>query len=216
MKGFGVSGQLDQRTFLSEVAAVASVRLFIAARLPADVAASLETLERAWPYARWSHGDQLHVTLRFLGDTDETLVAPLTARLSSLHLSAFEARIAGVGTFPNARPARRDLPRVLWMGLEPPARWTDLKQAVDGVLGPEPGSTHRAFTPHVTLARLAARIPPVAAVELRRELASFLRTHAAFASPSWPVTRFDLVQSTLRPAGAEHRMLVSFPLAEPV
>jgi len=215
MKGFCVSEQLDQRTFLSEVAAVASVRLFIAARLPADVAASVEMLERAWPYARWSHGDQLHVTLRFLGDTDETLVAPLTAQLSSLHLSPFEARLAGVGTFPRARPAPRDLPRVLWMGLEPPARWSALKQAVDRVLGPEAASTHRAFTPHLTLARFAARVPPVAAIELRRELASFLRMHAAFASPSWPVTGFDLIQSTLRPAGAQHRTLVSFPLAEP-
>ena len=193
---------------------MASLRLFIAARLPADVAASVTTLKQAWPHVRWSHDDQLHVTLRFLGDTDEGAIPPLTARLSSLELPFFEARLHGVGTFPDASPAPTRAPRVLWVGLAPASRWQELKQAVDGALGPDPACVARPFTPHLTFARVGPRIPSDEKEVLRRALVSFVQANATFTSPSWTVAGLDLVQSTLRPSGAEHRTLTSFPFRE--
>ena len=90
------------------------------------------------------------------------------------------------------------------MGLEPPEPVRALKDAVDGVIGPDPETAKRGFSPHLTLARFPRRP--------RRDLDRFLAEHAGFSGGSFLVDSFHLYNSTLRPEGALHEIVESFPL----
>ncbi len=101
---------------------------------------------------RWNTQDQLHITLKFLGQVaDEQLPAVCDAvRDASSQIAPFPVRCAGLGCFPAPRN-----PRVLWCGIEDPAegcaRWVAAAEPLLADLGFKPEA--RAYTPHVTLAR---------------------------------------------------------------
>ena len=147
------------------------MRLFIALRLPAAVREPLaETAARlrpALPPARWVPVANLHLTLRFLGETDSGRVAGLGRALAGVFgaRAPFRLRLRDGGCFPLGRPAR-----VAWVGFESSGELLELQAAVAaavaGQLGAEPGGggAGRPFHPHLTLAR-PRRPWPRAAVE---------------------------------------------------
>jgi 2'-5' RNA ligase len=92
----------------------------------------------------------------------------------------------------------------LWLGLEPPESLRALKDAVDGVLGPDPETAKRGFLPHLTLARFPTRP--------RHDMDRFLSEHAGFDGGHFVVSSFHLYRSTLRPKGALHEIVESYPL----
>jgi len=176
------------------------VRLFIALDLPEAVAAEVRGLCQGLPHVRWSNPEQLHLTLRFLGEVPEEEVAALRARLETVVSPPFELGLRGVGVFP---PKRRPA-RVLWAGVAPHEPALALKAAVDNALGPDPEAAGRAFSPHLTLARL--REDPRAALD------AYLKERAGFTGARWSVDAFHLYQSTLGPDGARHDLVQRYPL----
>ena len=177
------------------------IRTFIAVELPADVRAALSDLidrmAARWPErgVRWVKGDNMHLTLRFLGDTDEALVADLDAGLDRIAAGAvpFELRLDGAGCFPNPRR-----PRVIWAGLDDPEdRLLPLQKQVEQLAracGWE--KEKRAFKPHLTLGRVRERtsLPE----------GDWLATPGQLA---FRVEKVQLIESQLKPTGAEYAAL---------
>jgi RNA 2',3'-cyclic 3'-phosphodiesterase len=179
------------------------LRLFVAVDLPAPLRPVVAGLCQGIAEARWTRLEQLHITLRFLGDTPETELDERRQRLRRIHRPRFSLATRGLGVFPPA--SGRKPARVLWLGLDPPEPLRELKQSVDDLLGPDPDTAARGYSPHLTLARFPTR---------PHGLDAFFAEHAGFDSGWFEVTAFHLYRSTLRPQGALHEIVESFPLLD--
>src|SRR3546814_7637763 len=89
-------------------------RLFVALRPPRPVRTALIAAMHGIAAARWQSDEQLHLTLRFIGEVDRHRAEDVAAALGALHAPAVEARIAGVGVFE-----RQGRPHMAWAGVEP-------------------------------------------------------------------------------------------------
>lgn len=185
------------------------MRLFLAIALNDAVRAACagvaEDLERRLARAgarravKWVERENLHVTLRFLGEVEEPRVAPLLERLSApLDLPPFEIRVGGGGAFPASGP-----PRVTWIGVrdgEP--RVHGVFDALDSRLVPLAFEREtRPFTPHVTLGRVR-EIDRGPGRELRQWLSGVPVDLGA-----QPVSQVTLFRSHLSPQGPRHEVL---------
>ena len=173
-------------------------RLFVAIRPPESVLDLLIDTMEGLPSLRWQDEDQLHLTLRFIGEVDRPLGEDLAAALTALHVEGFTIRISGVGRFDHQRRG------ALWAGVEPRDKLAALAAKVEracvGVgLPPE----RRAFHPHITLARLK---PTSGTVRNLLELAGGL------SSPPFRIDDFALFESKLTPDGAVYTVVESYPL----
>ncbi|HEY5975999.1 MAG TPA: RNA 2',3'-cyclic phosphodiesterase [Geobacteraceae bacterium] len=175
-------------------------RLFVAIDLPEETRNEVDHLREALPGARWVPTDQLHLTLRFLGEVDEATLRSVQAGLATVQAEPFTLQVRGVGHFPPRRP-----PRVLWVGLDGGTHLIDLQRQIETVVQATGlPAEERAFSPHITLARFReAAAAPVLAFEERQR---------AFACPPFSVVAFQLYESTLTSSGAIHRVLTAYPL----
>lgn len=133
------------------------IRTFIAAEIPADVrgvlARHMTNFRAAAPLVKWSDPDNLHLTLRFLGDVKENDLEELFDAVADavVDVPAFPLEIRGVGSFPNWRH-----PRVVWAGCGEGAKEAvELASVVEEAcvsLGYE--RERRPFRPHLTLGRV--------------------------------------------------------------
>src|SRR4051794_40453033 len=99
--------QVDHR-----VSSPKTKRLFLALALPAPVRKELAALATSLSGVTWTHPDQLHLTLRFLGDVAEEKMERVIEHLASVRVEPFILPIEGVGAFPLKSP-----PRTLWVGV---------------------------------------------------------------------------------------------------
>src|SRR4051812_17178428 len=168
-------------------------RLFIALTLPDAVRQTLAVITTPLPGVHWTATDQLHVTLRFLGEVPVETIAPMIQRLASVQVAPFILPIEGVGAFPPVRPAR-----IVWVGVgSGHPRLFQLRQRLDdALLASGLQLDVRTFHPHVTLGRCTEDASAAAA--------HWLHTHREFAAPPFRVEAFDLYASELRPGGAVH------------
>ncbi len=178
------------------------MRLFVALDLPEDHRRRLYALRDPSWKARWATPDQFHLTLRFLGPTEEVLLPELTRTLAEIKAPTFELAPRGLIALPSS--AR---PRVLAAAVDPHPALQALQAEIERrvvALGFTPET--RPFRPHITLARL--KQVPTAAVR------SFLQRHRDFALTPFPVRAFHLYESHLHPDGARYEILHRFPLQD--
>ena len=177
-------------------------RLFVAIDLPDQTRELLVQLAPELPIARWVPVDQIHLTLRFIGEVGPETCAAIKRALSGLHFRPFPLEVCGVGHFP---PGKR--PRVLWVGLAPSAALAQLQQEVELALmetGLAPDE--RRFSPHITLARLRESAPVLAhAVE------AFELRHRELSCVPFEVTEVILYSSVLASKGATHHKEMVIP-----
>lgn len=179
------------------------LRLFLGLPVPEDVGEQLALIGGGIPGARWEPPEKLHLTLRFLGETDAGSKRRLEDALMRLEARAFEMALVGVGHFPP-----RGVPRSIWAGVEAGPELADLKRKVDRIAdtrGFEPD--RRKFAPHVTLARL--KQPP------RGRVADFEAHHGLLRTRTWTVDRVRLYSSVRAPSGSRYRVEAAFPLQGP-
>lgn len=174
-------------------------RLFVAVRPPRSIRERLLALMGGVSGARWQSDDQLHITLRFIGEVDRHSGQDVAAALGSIHHPGFEIAVNGIGTFE-----RRGQPEILWAGLSPQEPLRALHNKVDQAcaragLAPE----RRAYHPHITLARLKSSSGPVAGI---------LETHGSATSPAFAVNHFALFESTLTPEGSLYTLVERYAL----
>jgi RNA 2',3'-cyclic 3'-phosphodiesterase len=170
-------------------------------RVKAEVAAAVAPYREKIPGARWTRSDGWHVTLKFLGATWPRLVNEVVASVGSAAATSegFETKLTEIGVFPS--PGRA---RVVWVGLEETeGRFSALVKTLDDLLTEHFVPEKRAFTPHLTLARLN---PP-------RNIREFTPDLVGTPVPSEPfaVDRLVLYRSHLSPKGATYEPLVEAP-----
>lgn len=180
------------------------MRLFIAIEIPDVLKKVLGTLRRDIHGARWVPAEQIHLTLAFLGEVDESVVENLNTELARIKLPEFELCFSGAGCFPGSHR-----PRVLWVGLKPDSHLNDLASRVHAsVLSVGIPQEERPFSPHITLARL--KLSPSSSIE------TFLEQNGTMKLPPFRVREFTLFQSRLTSQGAVHIPLKNFPLTAEV
>lgn len=176
------------------------IRTFIALQLDDSIRARLNELGRTIPGARPVPPEQIHLTLRFIGDIDNALFHDVRSALADVEAEAPTLSIRGVGHFPP-----RGAPRVIWTGVEPLAALLAVRSAINRVLaGIGIGAEERNYHPHVTIARLKNS-------SIGR-VADFLTSNSLLQSPPFTVTSFTLFTSTLTAKGAIHRIAADYPL----
>ncbi|HUE79394.1 MAG TPA: RNA 2',3'-cyclic phosphodiesterase [Sphingomicrobium sp.] len=174
-------------------------RLFVAIRPPEDIRDLLIDAMDESPELGWVGDDNLHLTLRFIGEVERPLADDIALALSRVRFARFELSIAGAGIF------ERRTGGALWAGVQPKAPVAALAAKVERACvaaGLEP--ERRAFHPHVTLARFKRRSAQTAQ--------AFLERNRPLASPAFPVSSFILYQSHLSRHGAHYEAMAEYPL----
>jgi len=174
-------------------------RLFVAIRPPEAVRDRLIDAMEDSPELRWVGDEQLHLTLRFIGEVERPLADDIALALTRVRSDRFELRVTGVGIF------ERRSGGTLWAGIEPKQPLAALAAKVERAsvaAGLEP--EHRAFHPHITLARFN-RASATAAQ-------AFLERTRALASPPFAVTSFILYESHLSRHGPHYEEVAEFLL----
>jgi 2'-5' RNA ligase len=175
-------------------------RLFVAIRPPQEVRDLLIDAMDDSPALRWVGDEQLHLTLRFIGEVERPLANDVAAALGRIRSPAFELAVTGIGRFEQRKGG------ALWAGVEPRPPVADLAAKVERACvqaGLEP--ERRAFHPHITLARWNRRNAEA--------VTPFERRHADLASAPFPVHRFMLFESHLSRHGPLYEEVAAYPLA---
>jgi 2'-5' RNA ligase len=184
-----------------------ALRCFIAITIPGTLKQSLggvvKRLRETGADIKWVPETNLHLTVKFLGYTEEEKVDEITGALRkklSPH-PPFYIKIGGIGCFPAGRH-----PRVIWVGLQEYGPLEEIYQGVEGVMtkyGYRPED--RPFSPHLTIGR----------VRSGKNLAEVLKRLDEFREVSFgelEVKGVALMKSELKPGGAEHSTLAEIPL----
>ena len=175
-------------------------RLFVAIRPPEDIRDLLIDAMDDSPEFRWQDEEQLHLTLRFIGEVDRPVADDLAVALGSVRAGRFSARINGVGRFEQRSSG------ALWAGVEPKEPLAGLAAKVERVcmqVGLD--AERRAYHPHITLARWKGR--------RTREVQSFLERKRGLGSEPWGIESFTLFESRLSRHGAHYEEVASYPLS---
>ena len=183
------------------------IRLFVAIEIPDDVRDELMDLQSGLPGATWSPWDNLHLTLRFIGEVPEPAVEEIAEALWQIHTEGFALRLKGVGRFGGE--GARSAPRLVFADIEHDGGLTRLQSKIENALralGLE--AERRKFHPHVTLARL--RDTPIG------RLGNYLAEHSLFATRAFDVREFTLFSSTLGRDHSVYESLDRFALAAPL
>jgi 2'-5' RNA ligase len=194
------------------------VRIFVALDIPEEVRAALGALiARLRPIsraARWARIEGVHLTLKFIGEVQPEKVEAIQASLAQIRFpdstgagstwsppKCIEMKFRNVGFFPNERR-----PSVFWAGVEAGAELGALAAAVETSLAPLGiAKEHRAFSPHLTLARFKS----IDGSALNR-LHEAISTAGPLEFGAGIAKEFHLVQSILKPGGAEYTRLATF------
>lgn len=183
------------------------IRAFVAIEIPEDLrsalASTIGALEKLRIDARLSRSESIHLTLKFLGDIEESQVGAIETALREVleDRSPFSIRVGGLGAFPYLAN-----PRIVWVGVDGEKALPELQHDVEVGLSKVGFSPEkRAFQPHLTLAR----------VKSRRNIAALI--HHVESAQSLDLGEFTarqlhLYRSVLRPDGARYSKLVSLDL----
>lgn len=184
------------------------MRCFFALPLSEDIRVRLSGLQQELaPFGRMKlvEAENIHVTLKFLGEVGEGKVGEVSSALESLSgAGGFGVSVKGVGVFPN--PGR---PRVVWAGVREGApEIVGLHEKVDGLLAPLGFKRDSRFHPHATLAR-------VKSITDGKGFGDFLSAKADAVFGSYTLDHVELKQSTLTSGGPVYNVLKEYPLQQP-
>ena len=182
-------------------------RFFVAAPVPEVVKAALVglrgQLEARWPLpVRWVKPDQMHLTLKFIGDFERARLPQLEAALvaATAGRKSFALKLAGLGAFPNLRRAR-----MLWVGLEgdtePLAALAGAYDEATAALGVP--RERRPFVPHLTLGRASGK---------GLAYGEAVTAQLAIEPLEFVVSQAQLIESHLRPGGSVYELVRTFSL----
>jgi RNA 2',3'-cyclic 3'-phosphodiesterase len=187
------------------------LRAFIAVEIPLEIrktvcAATSKLRNEIGVLVRWVPIENMHLTLKFLGDVSpsnvELLSEMLRAEMDLFH--CFELRLNGLGSFPNLKR-----PRVLYIGIQAPAALEALKRGIESAssrLGY--GSEERGFSPHLTIGRVKQNVVATEQQAIRHALEDTKIDSLGTAR----VNSVELFKSDLKPTGSVYTRLYSASL----
>lgn len=182
------------------------MRCFISIELPDDIkqgiSGFISKLKDIDKDIKWVKGENLHLTLKFLGEVEGQKLSEIRDRLIdvSKRYSPFDLRLKGIGAFPSIKS-----PRVIWIGVEDSASLINLQSEVEASMGELGFEKEDRFQPHLTIGRLRGSRPPDALI---KELSLDI-------SKEFGVFRADyiyIMKSELSPKGPNYYKLVEIPL----
>jgi len=178
------------------------LRLFIAIDIPDEIKRAISELigrlKKTGSDVKWVRPETVHITLKFLGEVEESKIKAITDRLEmiSKRHAPFELEAVGTGVFPDY-----SRPRVLWIGIRQNEEVQKIYEEINTelkALGFE--EENRAFKPHLTIGR----------VKSRSGLNQTLKTLRGFSKRDFgkiSVKEILLMKSTLKPTGAEYEKI---------
>jgi 2'-5' RNA ligase len=175
-------------------------RLFTGIEIPADIALQLSAYRGGLPGARWIDPENYHITLRFIGDIDDSTARDVFQALGDgRRREPLVVTINGLDTFGGGRP------RIVMARAVPTSELSDLQAEQERLirrvgLPPE----KRKFTPHVTLARLRDASPI--------DVASYIATRGHFPKLAFTAQRFVLFSSRDSVGGGPYVVEAAYPL----
>ena len=172
-------------------------RLFVAIRPPEEVRdALIDTMEEI-EGARWQDEEQLHLTLRFVGEVERHQAEDLADALSQVRMRPISILVEGVGHFE-----RKGVPRAIWARIVPSRELDELHKRIEQACrsaGLQPET--RRFVPHITIARLNRSSGPIAL---------WLARHSGLRL-GWNAQHFSLFRSHLSKNGTMYEEIAAFP-----
>lgn len=187
-----------------------SYRTFVAVEIPKEVSDQagrlIARLERTSANVKWVESENLHLTLKFLGDVEAIFIPDVCKAVGAAvaDQAGFELELGGVGAFPNI-----NRPRTIWLGVtKGHDELLALHDAIDAALA-DLGfrSETRRFTPHLTIGRVKQ---PSGASD---ELSQLIAQHDGFVAGKLPVDEVAIVSSKLERDGPVYTMLGHSALA---
>jgi RNA 2',3'-cyclic 3'-phosphodiesterase len=175
-------------------------RLFTALEIPPDIGEALSMLRGGLPGARWITPDNYHLTLRFIGDVDDTVAQEVASLLGRVRRGAFDLHFEGLISFGGRKP------RAVVATVAPAQPLIEAQAEQERLMqriGLEPEG--RKYTPHVTLARLRE--------SSSREVAEYLSAHGYFRSAPFRISRFVLFSSRNSVGGGPYVVEASYPFS---
>jgi len=173
-------------------------RLFVAIRPPEPIRAKLIEAMHGVRGVRWQDEDQLHLTVRFIGEVDRHQANDVASALGSVRHPVFSVSLNGIGQFERRGKG------ALWAGVSPHDDLQSLHKKVDQVcrrVGIAPDA--RAYHPHITLARFSRGSGP---------LDAFAEESGGLSSAPFTVDNFRLYESHLKSDGALYSVVERYPL----
>jgi 2'-5' RNA ligase len=175
------------------------MRLFIAFDVSEDVRGILESVQSKIKFSgSASKTKDFHLTLKFLGEVDDSKLDALKRALDSVSFSSFTAHLTGIGAFPSKSNAK-----VVWVGLDPKDKIDFVQRQVDDVTLKLGFAMDKEFHPHLTLARIKF-------IDNRKEFENMFSS-LKVPEGSFKIDSFKLIKSTLTPAGPVYEVLKDFP-----
>jgi RNA 2',3'-cyclic 3'-phosphodiesterase len=174
-------------------------RLFTGVEIPPGIGQALASLRGGLPGARWIDPGNYHLTLRFIGDVDDTIAHEVASMLGRIKRGGFELHMQGVSSFGGRKP------RAVVAQVSPAQGLLDVQAEQERMMqriGLEPEG--RKFTPHVTLARLRD--------SSSRQVAEYLAARGLFRTSPFHVSRFVLFSSRASVGGGPYVVEASYPL----
>ncbi len=145
--------------------------------------------------------ENIHLTLKFLGNVSAPRLGEVKSSLQQVIFSAFTAEIKGAGAFPNLNHMN-----VVWVGVN--EGWSQVEQIYEQVEKLLSGlgfrREHRPFSPHITIARVRSG-------RKRDEVASFLQRLTEESFGTITVDKIRLKQSILSSSGPKYSTLLEIP-----
>ncbi len=180
-------------------------RGFIAVDIEAseDVKNFKEDLEKTGAVLKMVDLDKMHITLKFLGDTEEEKVPDISETIRKVieDHEPFQLRIKDTGAFPDLGYIK-----VIWMGIENEKTITDIAHAIEEELVPVGFSRmERGFSPHITVARMKS-------AKNKEKVASTIRDYQGRLFNVQDVEKIELKKSVLKRSGPEYTTLEEYYL----
>lgn len=183
------------------------IRSFIAIELPPELKEWLTCLEdklqvRQYPFVKWINPENIHLTLKFLGDVPSTSLPRITEAMSRIcqQASPLNLQVGDLGSFPNWQR-----PQIVWVGIgQEIDKLAALQRNIDAALSPlgfPPES--RSFSPHLTLGRVREQTSPGD----RQRLSKWVCSHKFEDRLSFEVKAISLMRSQLTPDGAIYHQI---------
>jgi len=176
------------------------LRLFVGLGIPYTLRLQLTAMNGGIPGARWVAAENLHLSLRFIGEVDEDTAEDIDAALGQIFAEPVAVALAGVGCFE-----KRGRANTVWAGAKASPALLRLQARVEAALqqaGLPP--VGRKFTPHVTLARMQRL-----AVQ---NIAPYLSSHGGFRTEAFTVREFSLFRVYLGRKSADYEFLENYEL----
>ena len=192
---------------------VPTIRAFIAIELPGDIKQNLKVFisalkkEFGVSEIKWVNPDNIHLTLKFLGETELNTIQNITDQIKAISksFSSPELQISGIGAFPDLRK-----PKVLWAGCSKSKELDYIFSRINSIcVDLDFPAENRSFFPHLTIGRMKSMQSSLTIQKIQ----SYFNKYSSIKFGNFSAPHLAIYQSELKPAGPVYTVLQKINLS---